>query len=48
MRILKSPGMGLDESVLKTLKKWKCTPVIGPKGKPVPVIVPFEVNFRLY
>jgi TonB family protein len=47
MRILKSPGLGLDGSVLKTLKTWKCTPVIGPNGKRVPVIVPFQFNFRL-
>lgn len=48
IRVLKSPGLGLDEQVIKTLKTWKCKPAIGPKGTPVPVIVPFEVNFRLY
>jgi TonB family protein len=26
LTIVKSPGLGLDDSVLKTLKKWKCTP----------------------
>lgn len=45
-RILKSPGMGLDDSVLKTLKKWRCKP--GTKdAKPVPTIVPFQISFRL-
>ena len=48
IRVLKSPGLGLDEVVIKTLKKWKCSPAIGPNGKPVPVIVPFQINFRLY
>jgi TonB family protein len=48
IRILQSPGLGLDEQVIKTLKKWRCNPAIGPTGKPVPVIVPFQINFRLY
>jgi TonB family protein len=47
LRVLKAMGYGLDESALKTLKKWKCNPAIGPNGKPVPVIVPFQINFRL-
>ena len=47
MLVLKALGYGLDESALKTLQKWKCTPAIGPQGKPVPVIVPFQINFRL-
>ena len=46
IRVLKSPGLGLDENVVETLKKWKCRPPIGPKGKPIPVIVPFQVNFK--
>ena len=48
IKIIKSPGLGMDESVIKTMKKWKCTPAIGPNGKPVPTQVPFEINFRLY
>jgi protein TonB len=46
IRIVQSPGLGLDESVLNALKDWKCKPAIGPKGEPVPVVVPFEINFR--
>jgi len=46
--IVKSPGLGLDESVIKTMKRWKCTPAIGPNGKPVPTQIPFLINFRLY
>src|SRR5260370_41506901 len=30
IRILKSPGLGLDESIVQTLKKWKCRPAVGP------------------
>ena len=46
LRILKSPGLGLDESVLKTLKTWKCKPATH-EGKPVAALVPFEITFRL-
>ena len=48
LRVVKALGYGLDESALKTLKTWKCDPAIGPNGKPVPTLVPFEINFRLY
>jgi TonB family protein len=48
MRLIRSPGLGLDENTLSTMKTWRCKPVTGPCGKPIPVIVPFEVNFRLY
>lgn len=46
LRIIKSPGLGRDESVLKTLKTWKCRPSKH-EGKPVPALVPFEITFRL-
>ena len=48
LRVVKALGYGLDESALKWLKTWKCDPAIGPHGKPVPTLVPFEINFRLY
>ena len=46
LRVLKSPGLGLEESVLKTLKTWKCKPATH-EGKPVPTLTPFEITFRL-
>ena len=46
LRVLKSPGLGLDDSVLKTLKTWKCKPAIH-EGKRVAALVPFEITFRL-
>ena len=46
IRIMKSPGMGLDESILETLKTWKCTPATY-NGKLVPTKIPIELNFRL-
>lgn len=48
LRVVKALVYGLDESALKTLNTWKCDPAIGPNGKPVPTLVPFEMNFRLY
>lgn len=48
IRLVKSPGLGFDEVIKKTMKKWKCSPAIGPNGKPIPVIVPFQFNFRMY
>jgi len=48
LRLIKSPGLGLDENTLTTLKTWRCKAATGPSGKPVPTIVTFEVNFRLY
>jgi periplasmic protein TonB len=47
-RVIKSPGLGLDESTVNTLRTWRCKPANGPNGKPVAVQVPFEVTFRLY
>jgi TonB family protein len=46
-RILESPGLDLDESILTTMKTWKCHPATT-DGKPVPTRVQFEINFRLY
>jgi TonB family protein len=48
MRVIRGLGYGLDESALKTLKKWRCSPAIGPDGKPHPAKVPFEINFQIY
>jgi hypothetical protein len=38
------PG-GLGEVTRKTMETWKCRPALL-DGKPVPTVVPFEVNFR--
>ena len=46
IKILKSPGLGLDKSVVKTLKSWKCSPPIASSGEPMAVTVPFEFRFR--
>jgi protein TonB len=46
--VVKSPGLGLDESTINTLRTWRCKPALGPNGKPVAVSAPVEVTFRLY
>jgi TonB family protein len=46
LRILKSPGLGLDQVVLETMKKWKCTSTTH-DGKRVSTKVNFQINFRL-
>ncbi|HMD41109.1 MAG TPA: energy transducer TonB [Candidatus Acidoferrum sp.] len=38
----------MDAQAIKAVSKWTFKPAIGPGGKPVPVIVPIEVTFRLY
>ncbi len=48
MHVLKSPGLGLDETTINTLRTWRCKPAMGPSGKAVAVEVPIEVTFRLY
>jgi TonB family protein len=47
LRVVNSPGLGMDDVIVKTMKTWKCNPGVGPEGKRVPMLVPFEINFRL-
>ena len=47
VRLVRSVGMGLDESASETLRTWKFKPAMK-KGKPVPVRVVVEVSFRLF
>ncbi|HXX16465.1 MAG TPA: energy transducer TonB [Candidatus Eremiobacteraceae bacterium] len=44
-KILKSPGLGLNESVIETMRTWKCKPAITPSGEPIPVTVTFQIKF---
>jgi len=47
LRILRGLPGGLNENALATLRTWRCRPAMKDQT-PVPVVVPFEVNFRLY
>jgi periplasmic protein TonB len=46
--VIRSPGLGLDETTVQTMRTWRCKAALGPGGRPVPTQVDFEVNFRLY
>jgi|HubBroStandDraft_2_1064218.scaffolds.fasta_scaffold00937_3 TonB family protein len=47
VKIKKSPmGLDLEEPVLKTLKKWKCNPSIGPDGNPAAAFVMLDIRFH--
>lgn len=48
IRVVKSPGLGLDEKAVEAVRQWRCKPATGPNGKPVPTQVPIEVTFRLF
>lgn len=47
IEVVKGPGLGLEEKAVEAVKLWRFKPAAGPGGKPVPVIVPIEVTFRL-
>lgn len=47
--VSKGLGLGLDEEALRMVtREWQLKPASGPNGKPVPVWMPVEVNFRIY
>jgi TonB family protein len=47
VRVMKAPGMGLDEQAIKAVKTWKFKPATL-NGKPVAVLITVEVTFGLY
>jgi TonB family protein len=47
VRIVRPLGMGLDEKALEAVRQYKFKPAIF-NGKPVPVEINIEVNFRIY
>jgi len=46
-RIVRGAPYGLNKVSLDTLKTWRCKPALR-DGVPVPTLVPFEVNFRMF
>jgi TonB family protein len=46
-RVVRSLGMGLDEKALEAVQRYRFKPAMK-DGKPVPVQILVEVNFRLY
>jgi bla regulator protein BlaR1 len=47
IRVVKGPGLGLEDKAIEAVKTWRFRPAVGPKGTPVATIVPIEVTFRL-
>lgn len=47
IRLQKSLGLGLDEEAVRAVQNWRFKPAER-GGKPVPVYMTIEVNFRLY
>ena len=47
IRIVKGPGLGLEERALAAVRTWHFRPALGPNGRPVATITNIEVNFRL-
>jgi len=46
-RVIRSLGMGLDEKALEAVQLYRFKPAMK-DGKPVPVMMTVQVNFRLY
>jgi TonB family protein len=47
IQVVKGPGLGLEEKAVEAVRLWRFKPALGPSGKPVAVVVPIEVTFRL-
>ncbi len=47
VRIVRPLGMGLDEKAMEAVRQYKFKPAIF-NGRPVPVEINIEVNFRIY
>ena len=46
-RVLKGPGLGLEEKAIAAVKTWRMRPASGPNGRAVACRVNIEVVFRL-
>jgi protein TonB len=46
-RVVRPLGMGLDEKAIEAVRKYRFKPAMK-DGKPVPVKISVEINFRLY
>ena len=46
-RVVRGPGLGLEEKAMSTVRTWKMRPATGPNGKPVTCRAWIEIGFRL-
>jgi TonB family protein len=47
IQLVKSPDQELTDMAIEAVKNWRMHPARLPDGRPVPVMVPVEVTFRL-
>jgi TonB family protein len=47
IQVKRSLGHGLDEKAVEAVENWRFEPAVGPEGKPVPVWIDVEVDFRI-
>jgi TonB family protein len=47
IKVLNNVGYGLENSAVQAVQSWRFRPAAGPDGKPVAVLTPVEVTFRL-
>ena len=47
IKVLMTLPYGLEGKAIEAVRKWRFKPAVGPNGKPVAVITPIEVTFRL-
>jgi len=47
IKVVKGPGLGLDEKAIEAVRKWKLKPAMK-DGKPVNAQVPIMITFRLH
>src|ERR1700683_541752 len=48
IHVSKGLGLGLDENAVTAVRTWRFKPALGPNGKPAPVRMNVEMQFRLY
>lgn len=46
--VIKGPGKGLEEAAVRAVRGWRFKPAMDVDGKPVSVVCPIEITFRLY
>jgi protein TonB len=46
IKVIRRVGFGLDEKAIECIEKWELAPATK-DGRPIPVFVTVEVNFRL-
>jgi periplasmic protein TonB len=47
IKVVKGPGLGLEEKALESVQNWRFKPAVGPSGKPVATVTLLEITFRL-